>query len=178
MFQQEPPLINAPEGDGGFSSGPQLHIVPATPVSGGGAASQAVPFQSTLETLHQGKSDRITFISGSAHLQFALICITSLQVQRKTGNNRRRLPLGITNKFNNNLRYHDHLGCHNSMNRLHSFPIRSSIATTILLRGCPPRLLKYTQILIPTSCSPISPLVRVVNLIPHLHYDLSGTPPL
>ncbi|KAH7915597.1 hypothetical protein BJ138DRAFT_17571 [Hygrophoropsis aurantiaca] len=56
MFQQEPPLINAPEGDGGFSSGPQLHIVPATPVSGGGAASQAVPFQSTLETLHQGSA--------------------------------------------------------------------------------------------------------------------------
>ncbi|KAF8839531.1 hypothetical protein BDN67DRAFT_905442 [Paxillus ammoniavirescens] len=56
MFPQEPPMINAPEGDGGFvSSGPQLHIVPATPVSGGGAASQAVPFQSTLETLHQGK---------------------------------------------------------------------------------------------------------------------------
>ncbi|KIJ14425.1 hypothetical protein PAXINDRAFT_79279 [Paxillus involutus ATCC 200175] len=56
MFTQEPPMINAPEGDGGFaSSGPQLHIVPATPVSGGGAASQAVPFQSTLETLHQGK---------------------------------------------------------------------------------------------------------------------------
>ena len=57
LFPQETPMINAPEGDGGFvSSGPQLHIVPATPVSGGGAASQAVPFQSTLETLHQGKS--------------------------------------------------------------------------------------------------------------------------
>lgn len=56
MFGPNPPLINAPEGDGGFmSSGPQLHIVPATPVSGGGGASQAVPFQSTLETLHQGK---------------------------------------------------------------------------------------------------------------------------
>lgn len=58
LFPQEAPMINAPDGDGGFvSSGPQLHIVPATPVSGGGAASQAVPFQSTLETLHQGKSN-------------------------------------------------------------------------------------------------------------------------
>lgn len=56
LFSQDPPLINAPEGDGGFMSGPQLHIVPATPVSGGGAASQSVPFQSTLETLHQGSS--------------------------------------------------------------------------------------------------------------------------
>lgn len=56
LFPQEAPMINAPDGDGGFvSSGPQLHIVPATPVSGGGAASQAVPFQSTLETLHQGE---------------------------------------------------------------------------------------------------------------------------
>lgn len=65
-------MINAPDGDGGFvSSGPQLHIVPATPVSGGGAASQAVPFQSTLETLHQGKFiDIITFISGTPFLPF------------------------------------------------------------------------------------------------------------
>ncbi|KAJ7168574.1 hypothetical protein C8R46DRAFT_950112, partial [Mycena filopes] len=48
-----PPTINAPEGDG---VGPRLHIVPATPVSGGGSASTgAVPgFQSGLETLHQG----------------------------------------------------------------------------------------------------------------------------
>ena len=29
-----PPLINAPQGDGGVMNGPQLHIVPATPVSG------------------------------------------------------------------------------------------------------------------------------------------------
>ena len=72
LFPQETPMINAPEGDGGFvSSGPQLHIVPATPVSGGGAASQAVPFQSTLETLHQGKFiDITTFISGTLFLPF------------------------------------------------------------------------------------------------------------
>ena len=72
LFPQETPMINAPDGDGGFvSSGPQLHIVPATPVSGGGAASQAAPFQSTLETLHQGKSiDIITVISGNAFLPF------------------------------------------------------------------------------------------------------------
>jgi hypothetical protein len=50
-----PPTINAPEGDG---LGPRLHIVPATPVSGGGAASTAVPFQTSLETLHQGESSR------------------------------------------------------------------------------------------------------------------------
>ncbi|KAF7374415.1 Calcineurin responsive transcriptional factor [Mycena sanguinolenta] len=48
-----PPTINAPEGDG---LGPRLHIVPATPVSGGGAASTSVPFQTSLETLHQGAS--------------------------------------------------------------------------------------------------------------------------
>ncbi|KAK7033483.1 calcineurin responsive transcriptional factor [Favolaschia claudopus] len=44
------PIINAPEGDG---LGPRLHIVPATPVSGGGAASAAVPFQTSLETLRE-----------------------------------------------------------------------------------------------------------------------------
>lgn len=55
-FPQPPPIINAPAGDGGLmSTGPQLHIVPATPVSGGGAASQSVPFQTSLETLHQGE---------------------------------------------------------------------------------------------------------------------------
>ena len=76
LFPQETPMINAPDGDGGFvSSGPQLHIVPATPVSGGGAASQAVPFQSTLETLHQGKFIHIiTFISGIPFLPF-LSCL-------------------------------------------------------------------------------------------------------
>jgi hypothetical protein len=56
-FSQQTPSINAPSGDGGMvSTGPQLHIVPATPVSGGGAASQSVPFQTTLGTLHQGHS--------------------------------------------------------------------------------------------------------------------------
>ncbi|KZT01518.1 uncharacterized protein LAESUDRAFT_458812 [Laetiporus sulphureus 93-53] len=41
----EPPTINAPSGDGVMSSGPQLHIVPATPVSGGGDTAQPVLFQ-------------------------------------------------------------------------------------------------------------------------------------
>lgn len=40
---EEPPTINAPEGDG-MLNGPQLHIVPATPVSGGGGVAQSVPF--------------------------------------------------------------------------------------------------------------------------------------
>lgn len=40
----EPPIINAPDGDGGMPSGPQLHIVPATPISGGGGPVQNVPF--------------------------------------------------------------------------------------------------------------------------------------
>ncbi|KAJ7024792.1 hypothetical protein C8F04DRAFT_152382, partial [Mycena alexandri] len=51
-----PPTINAPEGDG---VGPRLHIVPATPVSGGGAGGTGAGpsgFQSGLETLHQGTS--------------------------------------------------------------------------------------------------------------------------
>ncbi|KAI0058748.1 hypothetical protein BV25DRAFT_1774109, partial [Artomyces pyxidatus] len=42
---QERPIINAPEGDG---VGPRLHIVPATPVSGGGDASQSVAYQNPL----------------------------------------------------------------------------------------------------------------------------------
>lgn len=53
----DPPIINAPDGDGGvMMDGPQLHIVPATPISGGGAQSQPVPFQQTLATLQQGQS--------------------------------------------------------------------------------------------------------------------------
>ena len=81
-------MINAPDGDGGFvSSGPQLHIVPATPVSGGGAASQAVPFQSTLETLHQGKSiDIIMFISGTLFLPFlSLLRFTAVTGSSQNG---------------------------------------------------------------------------------------------
>ncbi|KAH7884800.1 hypothetical protein F5I97DRAFT_1938161 [Phlebopus sp. FC_14] len=53
---QSPPQLLIPDSSpSNRPIGPQLHIVPATPISGGGAASQAVPFQSTLETLHQGK---------------------------------------------------------------------------------------------------------------------------
>lgn len=56
VFGSSPPVINAPDGDGGLmGAGPQLHIVPATPISGGGGTSQPVPFQSSLETLQQGK---------------------------------------------------------------------------------------------------------------------------
>ncbi|RDX57197.1 hypothetical protein OH76DRAFT_1424870 [Lentinus brumalis] len=50
-----PPIINAPDGDGGIiGSGPTLQIVPATPVSGGGVTAQNVPFQDTLANLQQG----------------------------------------------------------------------------------------------------------------------------
>ena len=40
------PMINAPQGDGGVMNGPQLHIVPATPISGGGPST--VPFTNNL----------------------------------------------------------------------------------------------------------------------------------
>lgn len=53
MYAQSPPLINAPDGDGGLM-GPSLHIVPATPVTGAGGASQAAAYQNNLETLQQG----------------------------------------------------------------------------------------------------------------------------
>ena len=43
-FQQDRPVIHAPEGDG---VGPRLHIVPATPV-GGGEATQAGGFRNTV----------------------------------------------------------------------------------------------------------------------------------
>ncbi|CAK5269462.1 unnamed protein product [Mycena citricolor] len=48
-----PPTINAPDGDGVH---PRLHIVPATPVSGGGPAATAVPFQNGSDPLRQGAS--------------------------------------------------------------------------------------------------------------------------
>jgi hypothetical protein len=52
--QQNVPIINAPHGDDDMMDGPQLRIVPATPVSGGGAGRASVPFQTTLSTLSQG----------------------------------------------------------------------------------------------------------------------------
>ena len=54
----QPPTINAPAGDGGVTSGPQLHIVPATPISGGGAA-QTQPFQTP--SLRQQRQSPISF---------------------------------------------------------------------------------------------------------------------
>ncbi|KAJ2967748.1 hypothetical protein NUW54_g13418 [Trametes sanguinea] len=51
-----PPIINAPDGDGGLiGSGPTLQIVPATPVSGGGVTPQAAPFRDTLGSMQSGK---------------------------------------------------------------------------------------------------------------------------
>lgn len=44
-----PPTINAPAGDG-MPAGPQLHIVPATPVSGGGDQTQPSLFQSVTSS--------------------------------------------------------------------------------------------------------------------------------
>ncbi|KAI0833576.1 hypothetical protein BC628DRAFT_1308821 [Trametes gibbosa] len=53
-----PPIINAPDGDGGvIGSGPTLQIVPATPVSGGGSA-QTAPFRDPLANLQSGASPR------------------------------------------------------------------------------------------------------------------------
>jgi hypothetical protein len=54
--QRNIPTINAPHGDDDMMDGPQLCIVPATPVSGGGAGRASVPFQTTLSTLSQGES--------------------------------------------------------------------------------------------------------------------------
>ncbi|KAI0950853.1 hypothetical protein AcW1_008049 [Taiwanofungus camphoratus] len=52
-----PPIINAPAGDGGMMpAGPQLHIVPATPVSGGAEPTQPAPFQASLADLQPGVS--------------------------------------------------------------------------------------------------------------------------
>jgi hypothetical protein len=56
QFSQPPPTINAPAGDGGLMSGPQLHIVPATPISVG--ATQSQPFQNRLDALRQVHSNR------------------------------------------------------------------------------------------------------------------------
>jgi hypothetical protein len=44
-YTQERPVIRAPEGDG---AGPRLHIVPATPVGGGGETTQATGFRNTI----------------------------------------------------------------------------------------------------------------------------------
>ncbi|KAF8634362.1 hypothetical protein AX17_004212 [Amanita inopinata Kibby_2008] len=56
LMPDKPPTINVPEGDGdGMGNGPSLNIVPATPISGGGLASDnPVPFQTRLENLQSG----------------------------------------------------------------------------------------------------------------------------
>ena len=54
--QQNIPIINAPHGDDDMMDGPQLCIVPATPVSGSGPGRASVPFQTTSSALSQGES--------------------------------------------------------------------------------------------------------------------------
>lgn len=57
------PVINAPDGDGGLMNGPQLHIVPATPVSGG--LGQTAPF---MNNTLQGTYLTSFVLSSSDHL--------------------------------------------------------------------------------------------------------------
>ncbi|KAF6755408.1 krueppel-like factor 16 [Ephemerocybe angulata] len=54
-YQDPPPTINAPDGDD-MDGGPQLHIVPATPIGLPGTGVAGAPFQNTLETLNQGSN--------------------------------------------------------------------------------------------------------------------------
>ncbi|RXW19608.1 hypothetical protein EST38_g6245 [Candolleomyces aberdarensis] len=51
--QDPPPTINAPEGDD-MDGGPQLHIVPATPIGMVGGSAAGAPFQNPMDTLNQG----------------------------------------------------------------------------------------------------------------------------
>lgn len=60
----EPPLINAPDGDGGMPGGPQLHIVPATPIGGGAGVTQSVQF------LQQGQSQLHSWSLSQCRLVF------------------------------------------------------------------------------------------------------------
>lgn len=46
--QEPPPTINAPEGDG-MDGGPQLHIVPATPIGMVGGSAAGAPFQNQMQ---------------------------------------------------------------------------------------------------------------------------------
>ena len=54
--QQNVPIINVPLGDEDMMDGPQLCIVPATPIGGGDAVGRTnVPFQNTLSSPNQGE---------------------------------------------------------------------------------------------------------------------------
>ena len=68
-----PPTINAPEGDG-LSNGPQLHIVPATPISGGGAVGQSVQY------LQRGKSCSFICLPPHSRLSMAISCASAYLV--------------------------------------------------------------------------------------------------
>ena len=84
IYPQSPPTINAPDGDGGLmGEGPQLHIVPATPVSGGGGPSQPVPFQTSLETLHQGKCI-VDYLTSLPYSLFSVVIAGSSRGQQQT----------------------------------------------------------------------------------------------
>ena len=79
--QQNVPIINAPHGDDDMMNGPQLHIVPATPVSGGGPGRNNVAFQTTLATLNQGLSIILSYRSALigrmvlSHFRCRVVCL-------------------------------------------------------------------------------------------------------
>lgn len=153
MFpQSSPPVINAPDGDGGLmGAGPQLHIVPATPVSGGGGTSQPVPFQSTLETLHQGKW-AFDFHFIDIYILLSLFCCYWQARQMRTSSNSSS-PTGTTDHNNKSNTFNRKSRSPCSTPVKHSFPTTSpDTATKVTRGGCPPQMLKYTQIVMVVSC--------------------------
>jgi hypothetical protein len=168
MYPQSPPVINAPDGDGGLmGEGPQLHIVPATPVSGGGGASQSAPFQTSLDTLHQGPCFQKFFCKKVCSLLLPWF-------QGHQVGNGKRHPAGISdlNKCDNQRPLSG-----DSTPTRHSIlsPFRDiATATMPILKGCPTQMLKYTGTAMVTSCTQ-SPLDPEANPTPI--YDLPSGPP-
>ncbi|EGN99282.1 hypothetical protein SERLA73DRAFT_54118 [Serpula lacrymans var. lacrymans S7.3] len=191
----DPPIINAPDGDGGFvNSGPQLHIVPATPVSGGGATSHTVPFQNTLDTLHHGMS-----------LVYLTAALADLPSQPPSPHNSRPRP-GITHPpiqphhspspYSNNHNTVKHISPYlisvnppNSHPPMHSFLIPCPNTATATIWGCPPLPLKYhsnspsPQITSPPKTillitTPVSLRTSTSSPSPLLATDQRATPPL
>jgi hypothetical protein len=68
------PVVRAPDTDS--LGGPALCFVPATPVSGGGAAAPAVPFQPPLDGLHHGESTQPLPGSGAAR-SYIVVCLAA-----------------------------------------------------------------------------------------------------
>ena len=167
-LRTRPPLINAPQGDGGVMNGPQLHIVPATPVSGG--VPPTVPFiNDPAESAFFFRSffPSLPFISITSTFRFAQLLPlqhgTQMQPPRISHSIPRSTPISIArNQTPSNTTW---------------FLINSGLVASLIRRPDRQRGMSIRSTLPPPIIGPMSTSTTSSPPLVHSLRDISSSPP-